>query len=305
MELTIKLGKIKLDNPIVLASGILGVSGSSLVNVSKKGAGAVTTKSIGLKERKGHPAPCILTYEAGMINAVGLSTPDLKQSIEELAYAVKKSPSPVIASIAAHTIKDFGKLAKEVSKAKPALIEANISCPNVDDEFGKPFAFNPKQSAAVTRIIKKNTKIPVFVKLSPNTPDIVEVAKAVEKAGADGITAINTVGPGMIINIETAKPILSNKAGGLSGPAIKPVAVRCVYEIYKAVKIPIIGTGGITNGRDAIEIIMAGASAVGVGSAVYYRGIDVFSKISEEISDFMQQNSYTKLSELRGIAHEN
>ena len=302
--LTTKICNVKLDNPTVLASGIMGVTGASLCFVAENGAGAVTTKSIGLDERKGHPAPVVLEWEKGLINAVGLSSPGIDEGVEELKIAVENCQSPVIASIFAPTAKQFGKVTKQVSKARPALIEANISCPNVEAEFGKPFGTDSEVSAKVTRIVKKNSKCPVIVKLSPNVSNIKLIAQAVQKAGADAICAINTVGPGMIIDIKTGKPLLSNKVGGLSGPAIKPVAVRCVYDIYDAVKIPIIGTGGITYGGDAIEMIMAGATAVGIGSGVHYRGIDVFKKVCEEIAQFMEKEGYNKLKDLRGVAHD-
>ncbi|MFO8015666.1 MAG: dihydroorotate dehydrogenase [Candidatus Woesearchaeota archaeon] len=302
---------VKLDNPTILASGILGVSGSSLCNVAKNGAGALTTKSIGMEPRKGHPCPVILTYGQGMVNAVGLSNAGAEESIAEIEYAKKHSGVPVIASIFASTEKEFGAVAGEISKAGPDLIEANISCPNVESEFGRPFGADPKVSARVTKEVKKNSNIPVIVKLTPNVSSIGDVAKAVAKAGADAINAINTVGPGMVINIEAARPILSNRKGGISGPAIKPIAVRCVYDVYEALKqqgkeerIPIIGTGGVACGRDAVEMIMAGASAVGMGTAVYSRGIDVFRKVSMEMKGFMQKEGYESISSMRGITHE-
>ncbi|MBN2122046.1 dihydroorotate dehydrogenase [Candidatus Micrarchaeota archaeon] len=302
--LSVSLAGAKLQNPTVLASGVLGTTGASLIRVAKEGAGAVTTKSISLEARKGHPTPVITTFDAGMINAVGLSNPGIKDFLPELEAAVKGSPSPVIASIFASTIEEFGELAKEVSQAKPSLIELNISCPNVNDEFGRPFACDAVSSSEVVKAAKKGTAIPLFVKLSPNVANIGAIAQAVEKAGADGITAINTVGPGMQINIEAAMPVLTNKVGGVSGPAIKPVAVRCVYDIYKATKLPIIGTGGVTNARDAIEMVMAGATAVGIGSAVYYGGVEVFSEIPKGMREFMESEGYSKIEKMRGIAHE-
>ncbi len=301
--LNIRLKGVRLENPTVLASGILGVSGASLVNIANHGAGAVTAKSVSLEERKGHPCPILLTFEAGVMNAVGLSNPGVDKIIEELEHYKQNSDAPLIASIFASKTSDFGIAAKKISEAKPDIIEANISCPNVEAEFGKPFAADTKMAAAVTKVVKKNTKIPVFVKLSPNVSNIASIAKAVEKAGADGITAVNTAGPGMVINIDAGKPILANKVGGISGPAIKPIAVKCVYDIYEAVKIPIIGTGGITTGRDAVEIIMAGATAVGIGSGVYYRGIEIFQRVCEEIEEFMEENNYSNLKQIRGIAH--
>ena len=310
-DISTELCGMKLLNPTVLASGILGVSGSSLANVARNGAGAVTTKSIGIEQRKGHPGPVIITYDQGMVNAVGLSTSGIKESLAEIEYAKKHAGVPIIASVFASTVKEFGIVAKEISRSNPDLIEVNISCPNVEAEFGRPFGTDPKISADVTKIVKKNTRIPVIVKLSPNVGSIAQIAKAVVKAGADGITAINTAGPGMVISIETARPILSNKAGGVSGPAIKPIAVRCVYDIYAALKemkkedkIPIIGTGGVTYGNDAVEMFMAGASAVGIGTGVYIRGIDVFRKVSYEVKEFMGKENYGSIASMRGIAHD-
>ena len=309
-DISTELCGIKLLNPTILASGILGVSGSSLANVAKNGAGAVTTKSICIEPRKGHPSPVILTYEQGMLNAVGLSNAGAKESISEIEYAKKHANVPIIASIFACSVKEFGMIAREISKAKPDMIEVNISCPNVESEFGKPFAADLKVSASVTRIVKKNTRIPVIIKLSPNVASIAEIAKSVVKAGADAINAINTAGPGMAISIDAKRPILSNRTGGISGPAIKPIAVRCIYDVYAALKemkkedkIPIIGTGGVTYGRDAVEMFMAGASAVGIGTGVYYRGIDVFRKVSLEIKEFMEKESHNSIAEMRGVAH--
>jgi dihydroorotate dehydrogenase (NAD+) catalytic subunit len=304
VDITTRLCGVKLNNPTILASGIMGVTGASLCFVAENGAGAVTTKSIGIDERKGHPAPVVLEWEKGLINAVGLSAPGIEDSLNELRIAAEKSKSPVIASIFAPTTEKFGEAAKLVSGAKPNLIEVNISCPNVEAEFGKPFGADPKVSAEVTKIVKKNSSVPVIVKLSPNVPNIKLIAKAVEKAGADAICAINTVGPGMVIDTATGKPLLANKAGGVSGPAIRPIAVRCVYDICSEVKIPVVGTGGVTYGNDAVEMIMAGAAAVGIGSGVHYRGVDVFRKVSKEILEFMEKNKYSKLDDFRGIAHE-
>ena len=304
VNISTNLCGIKLESPTVLASGILGTTGSSLVNVANHGAGAVTSKSIGLEERKGHPNPVLVEWEKGFVNAVGLSGSGVDNFIEEIRFAVQNSKSPVIASIFASKIDDFGKVAKKISKAKPHFIEVNISCPNVEAEFGKPFGTDPKISAQVTKIVKKNTSIPVIIKLSPNVPNISLIAEAVYKAGADAINAINTVGPGMIINIDAKKPVLSNRVGGVSGPAIKPIAVRCVYDIYKSVKIPIIGTGGITYGKDAVEMIMAGASAVGIGTGVYYRGVEVFRKVNFEIEEIMEEQGYSNLKEMIGVAHD-
>jgi dihydroorotate dehydrogenase (NAD+) catalytic subunit len=304
VNLNTKLNKIQLENPTVLASGILGVTGASVCYAAKNCAGAVTFKSVSLDERQGHDCPVMLPWENGLINAVGLCSQGIDEAIEEVKIAVSNANVPVIASIFASTVKEFGEVAERISEAKPSIIEVNISCPNVQSEFGTPFGTDARISAKVTEAVKNSTKIPVFVKLTPNTPNLKQIAKAVESAGADGITAINTVGPGMVIDIYSGKPILTNKTGGISGPAIKPIAIRCVYDIYGAVKIPIIGTGGVCYGKDAIEMMMAGASAVGIGSGVYYRGIDVFKKVCDEMKEFMEQKGYTKLNQIIGISHE-
>lgn len=303
MNLETEFCGIKLKNPTILASGFLGVTASSLANISDNGAGAVTTKSIGLEERKGHVAPVIITTKNYMMNAVGLSNPGVDNSIEELKEMIKQSKSPVIISIFAGTIEDFGVVAKKISKVNPNIIEVNISCPNVKDDFGKIFAAEPESAAAVTKIVKENINVPIIIKLSPNVSNIGIIAKACEDAGADAINMGNTGGPGMAIDIRTARPILTNKTGGISGPALKPLTVRCVYDVYKSVKIPIIGTGGVSSGEDAIEMFMAGASAVGIGSAIYYEGVDVFNKISDEIIEFMKKEGYKSIKEMVGIAH--
>lgn len=303
MGLGTKIAGVRLKNPTVLAAGILGVTGASLVNVARNGAGAVTTKSISLEERGGHPNPVIVEFESGLMNAVGLSNPGVDEFLDEVRHAVKNAGVPVIASVFGRTAEEFGIVAGRLSEVKPDLIELNISCPNVRDELGRPFGAEPGPAARVTEIVKNSTKVPVIVKLTPNTADIAAVARAAEQAGADALSAINTLGPGMMIDIKAAKPVLANRRGGLSGPAIRPIAVRCVYDIYEAVGIPIVGMGGVTTGKDAVEMLMAGASAVGLGSAVHYRGIDVFRKVCDEIQEFMEQEGYPGIKSLIGRAH--
>ena len=308
IDTSVILCGIKLKNPTILASGILGISSELLVNVAKAGAGAVTSKSCGLLPRAGHPNPTVLAWEHGLINAVGLSNPGVEEEIKELKKArveLGKLGVPLIASFFADKVDNFALLAEKLSEAKPDFLEVNISCPNTESDLGRMFSAEAKTAAAVTRAVKKQTKIPLMVKLSPNVTDIKEIAKAVEAAGADAISAINTVGPGMFIDIESGRPILANKVGGLSGPAIRPIAIAKVFEICSVVKIPVIGIGGVTYGKDAVEMMMAGASAVGVGSAVYYRGIKVFTKINQEIKEFMRDHRFQKLSEFRGIVYKN
>jgi dihydroorotate dehydrogenase (NAD+) catalytic subunit len=305
-DLTVDLCGIRLRNPLVLASGVLGTEPGILHRVGLAGAGAVTSKSCSLLPRKGHPNPTVLDWGPGLINAVGLANPGVEEEVRILREARERLAGEgvaIFASIVAGTVEEFAEVARRVSEAEPDLIEVNISCPNVISEFGELFAHRPESAAAVTRAVKEATDIPVSVKLSPNVADIVSIAQAVAEAGADAITAINTVGPGMVIDVESGRPFLSNREGGLSGPAIRPVAVRCVYRIAQAVDVPVIGTGGVMRGRDVVEMVMAGATAVGVGSAVYWRGPEVFGELLAEVREFLVSHGYGSLAEIRGVAH--
>ncbi len=303
IDLSTDLCGVKLKNPTVLASGFIGVTGASLANAAKNGAGAVTSKSISLEPRKGHPTPVIAEFQGGFLNAVGLSNQGTVASVEELHLAKKEGKVPVIASVFADSVENFALTAEKLAAAKPDLIEVNISCPNVDDEFGTPFSADPSAAARVTKAVKQRVKMPVFVKLSPNVWSVKPIAKAVKAAGADGLTLINTVG-GMLIDPIARKPILTNKSGGVSGPAVKPVALKCVFDAYAETKLPIIGMGGINNGIDAAEMLMAGASAVGIGTALYYRGADAFRLIADELHDFMKEEGFSSVKEMVGLAHK-
>jgi len=312
-NLAINLCGVTLSNPTILASGILGLTHEILARVARAGAGAVTTKSCSLKPRPGYPNPTVLDWGLGLINAVGLSNPGVEVMVEEIRAAKEQlappvvSPAeppgvPVIASIFADTIYDFGTVARFVSEAEPDLIEVNISCPNIDDHYQQMFAADSYVAAQVTRRVKQNTAVPVLVKLSPNVTDIVEVAQAVVEAGADGITAINSLGPGLILDVETCRPVLSHGTGGISGPGIRPIAVRCVRDLCRAVDVPVVAVGGVTTGRDVVEMILVGATAVGIGSAVHYRGMEVFGEVCGELRDYMERHGYEGVEEFRGRA---
>jgi len=301
LDLSTNIAGVKLRNPTILASGIWGISSELIERAFENNAGAATIKSIGPEPRDGNNNPSVVDFGHGLLNAVGLPGPGYKNMDTEFDE-LSKIKETVIWSIYGSSIEDFVKITKYILRYKPKIIELNISCPN--KENGMLFSQDKKSAAKVTRSVKEIAKkIVVIPKLSPNITNIAEVAYACEKAGADAINAINTV-QGMVINIDAKKPVLDYKKGGMSGPAIRPVAVRCVYNIYENVKIPIIGTGGITNGRDAIEMIQAGSSAVGIGSAVYYHGINVFKSIVNEIREWMQENNYNSIKEFIGIAHE-
>jgi dihydroorotate dehydrogenase (NAD+) catalytic subunit len=302
-DLSVELCGVRLRNPTVLASGILGLSEDLLIRVGDSGAGAVVTKSCGLKPRAGYPNPVIADWGAGVINAVGLSNPGVEATAQEIRVAkraLKSRNIAVIASIFAESVWDFGTVAEKISDAEPDLIEVNISCPNVEHEFGQFFCATPYVAAQVTRRVKQSTPIPIIVKLSPNEANIAEIAKAVVQAGADAISAINTLGPGMVLDIESRAPIISNRVGGISGAAIHPIAVRCVYDIARATpRVPLIGIGGNTTTRDAIEMIIAGAHAVGVGSAVLSRGLAVFAEITRGIAEYMTRHNLARLADFR------
>ncbi len=298
-----KLCGLKLKNPLILASGILGVNKNNLLRVQEGGAGALTIKSISLNPREGHKNPIIATYECGMLNAVGYSNPGLKKAIKEFSDLSEFSV-PVIGSVTAGNAKEFAELVKELDSLEFEAFELPLSCPHTPGFGLLAGQGTPKKTREITLAVRKKTKKPLFVKISPSIPNIVEVAKAAEKAGANAITCGNTLGPGMIIDINSAKPVLHFKVGGVSGPAIRPIIVRCVYDLYESIKIPIIGLGGIQSGRDAIEIMQAGASVVGMGTAVYYHGPNVFNKVAKEMLEWMKKNSFSSVNELVGIAHE-
>ncbi|MFN2202665.1 MAG: dihydroorotate dehydrogenase [Caldilineaceae bacterium] len=299
-----------LRTPLVLASGIWGTSVSLLSRAAHNGCGAVTAKSCGPVERTGHVNPTCIDWGHGLINAIGLANPGVHAEVELLkaaALALEKTGTPLIASIFAGSPQEFATVARAASTAHPAFIELNISCPNVASEFGEPFAGSPAAAAEVTAAVKEalqETGIPVIVKLAPNVPSVARVACAVVDAGADALCAINTM-PGMLIDAAARQPVLANRSGGISGAALKPIALKCVYDLYSACpQTPIIGTGGITTGLDAIEMIMAGATVVGVGSAVYTRGASAIHEICVELDSWLAVHGVDGIQSLRGAAHE-
>jgi dihydroorotate dehydrogenase (NAD+) catalytic subunit len=309
MNLEIDFLGRKLPSPLVLASGIWGTTVSLLARAADLGCGAVTAKSCGPTPRRGHVNPSCLEWEHGLLNAIGLANPGVEAEVELLALA-KAALAPrgaaLIASIFAGTVREFGEVAAVVAQAEPDFLEVNISCPNVASEFGEPFAGDPASAAAVTRAVKqalRDTKIPVIVKLAPNVPSIAAIARAVVEAGADALCAINTM-PGLLIDAESGQPLLANRSGGISGPALKPIALKCIYDAHQACPTtPIIGTGGVLTGRDAVELLMAGATAVGVGSAIAYRGADAIGDILAELCSWMADHHVAQVSQLCGVAH--
>jgi dihydroorotate dehydrogenase (NAD+) catalytic subunit len=306
-SLTVEFLGRQLTSPLVLASGIWGTTVTLLTRAAQAGCGAVTAKSCGPSPRAGHVNPSCVDWGYGLINAIGLANPGALDEVTLLAAArapLQALGVPLIASIFAGTSQEFGHVAGIVADAQPDFIEINISCPNVHSEFGEPFAASATAAAEVVGCVKQTVPtIPIIAKLAPNVPDFARIGQAVADAGADALCAVNTM-PGMIIDAESGQPILANRSGGISGPALKPIALKCVYDLHRACPhVPIIGTGGVVTGTDAVEMIMAGATLVGIGSAIYYRGPDAITTIRSELTAWLDRHDGTDLASIRGRAH--
>ncbi|MFO7958031.1 MAG: dihydroorotate dehydrogenase [Candidatus Brocadiia bacterium] len=305
-EISVDLCGIRMENPTVLASGVLGVSLDLLRTVAEAGAGAVTIKSVTVQPREGHNNPTVIAYEAGMLNAVGYSNPGAEAAAEEF-QGVGELPVPAFASAVGQEPEDFARVAETLMPCGFAALELPLSCPHTPGYGTLAGHGTPEATERITRAVREVTDRPIFVKLSPNVPGIGELALAALEGGADGISAVNTLGPGMIIDVKAREPVLDFKMGGVSGPALRPVAVRCVYDVATALRqagreAPVIGIGGVASGRDALEMIMAGATAVGVGTAVYSRGEGVFGTIADELNELCARLGIERLADVRGAA---
>ena len=297
--LEVNLSGLKLKNPIILASGILGVSYSSMKRIFEAGAGAVTTKSIGPKVRCGYKNPSIIElYPGTFLNSVGLGNPGIDEFISEIEK-LKHYKIPLIVSVFGDSIESYIEVAKKAEKAGADAIELNISCPHAEVSS---IGIDKDLTYSLVSSIKNTLSIPIFVKLNPNVTDIVEIALSAQNAGADAIVAINTV-KAMAIDINTRRPILSHGSGGMSGKAIHPIALNIVYDLYKNLQIPIIGCGGAFEWKDIVEFFLVGASAVQVGT-VLYQGIEIVKEMKIGLKNFLQENHYKSISELTGIAHQ-
>lgn len=271
-----------------------------MLRVAEAGAGALVTKSIGMQPRKGYQNPTLVELDSGYLNAMGLPNPGVEAFREEMGIACG-SEAPIIGSVFAATPDDFAYLSARMEEFGARAIELNLSCPHAKG-YGMEIGVDPDAVARAVRAACSAVKVPVLAKLTPNTHRLAEVALAAQEAGASGIVAINTV-KAMAISVEARRPILSNQTGGLSGPVIKPVGLRCVFELYKVLEIPIIGVGGIDSWRDATEYIMAGAVAVQIGSAVGRKGLGVFAEVCNGLTEFMAGNGFSEIEEMVGVAH--
>jgi len=297
-NISTKIGSLSLERPTILASGILGISLDVFNRIYKAGAGAVVTKSLSKEPWDGYANPTIFSVKGGgWLNAVGLSNP----GAENFAKMIEPNKDvPIIVSLVGSVEDDFELMIKQFENCKVAAFELNLSCPHVA-KVGLEVGDDTELVGKIVKTVKAATPAPVFAKVGLGTTDYLETVSAAVEAGADGITAINTL-RAMAIDVETEQPILSNKIGGLSGTPIKPVAVRCVYEISSKFNIPIIGCGGISTWEDAVEFILAGSSAVQIGSAVGDNWIQVFDEINNGISKYMEKKGFSKIDEMIGRA---
>jgi len=298
--LAVEIAGLRLRSPTLNASGVLGMSAPLLKRVYDSGAGAVVTKSLGPAARPGHINPTVVEVEGGILNAMGLPNPGVEGYLEELRD-LKHEGVTVVASFFASTVEEFKVGAEALCGAGADALELNLSCPNVGGEPGM-CAADAVSVERITAAVKQVAKSPVFVKLSPNVTDIASIAVAAEHGGANAITAVNTL-KAMAIDADFRCPVLTNVTGGLSGSALKPVALRCVWEIAEAVKVPIIGCGGIINWRDAVEYMLAGASAVEIGTGVMYEGFEVYGKVNAGIERYLEENDFGSVKEIVGLAH--
>ena len=295
--LEVEINTLHFRNPLLLASGILDESGDTMLRVAKSGAGGIVTKSIGMAPREGYENPVIYELPFGLLNAIGLANPGIENFGEEIRKA-KEGKVPIIGSIFGSNAEEFVYLAKKMESYGADAVELNLSCPHARG-YGMEIGVDTNLVEEIVNEVKKSVCIPVWAKITPNTDSVVRIAKAAEKA--DALVLINTI-RAMAIDIDARMPVLSNRIGGLSGPCLKPVGVRAVYEVYGEMEKPIIGVGGVQSGKDALEYMMAGAVAVQIGTAVYTHGLGVFSRITREMEEWLRKNRYESVREIIGVA---
>jgi len=299
VSLEVELFGVRFENPLILASGINDKVPDQWIRAHEEGAGGVVTKSIGVEPRDGYENPTIVELPCGLINAMGLPNPGWKGFLEMVnGYTFD---FPLIVSIFGGTPEEFAFLAQKLSDVADAF-ELNLSCPHAKG-YGMEIGQKPENVYGVVKAVKDTTDKPVIAKLTPNTDDITKLGLAAEKAGADAVSAINTL-KAVAIDIYARKPILSNRVGGYSGPGVKPVALRAVYDLAKALEVPVIGIGGITTWQDAVEFLLAGASALQIGTAVSLRGWKVFREINEGVKAYLESEGFSSVGEIVGLALE-
>jgi dihydroorotate dehydrogenase (NAD+) catalytic subunit len=300
-DLSVRVGSLALRNPFLLASGIWGESGASLVGAWNAGAGGVITKSIGSVPRPGYSNPTVEEYgNWGLLNAMGLPNPGIDEYPREIDVA-RKAGATVIGSIFGGDADEFARLAGRMAATGVVALELNLSCPHAEG-YGTEIGSDPADVEEVVRAVRREVSIPVIAKITPNAAEPAELAAAAEKGGASAISAINTV-RGLAIDIPLRRPVLAHGLGGLSGPAIKPVGLACVWQIFSRVTIPVIGVGGISNAEDALEYVMAGARAVEVGTVVTSSGIGVFGRLATDLAARLDALGIRRLEDAVGIAH--
>lgn len=301
IDLSVSLPGLELKNPIMPASGCFGFGREYSQFYDLSVLGAVIMKAATGTERLGNPTPRVAETSSGMLNAIGLQNPGVEKIIAEEIPYLRQFNIPIIANVAGSTVEEYEEVATKLNEAEDlAAIELNISCPNVK-EGGIQFGIDPEMAATVTEKVKAVSNVPVYVKLSPNVTNIVEMALAIENAGADGFTMINTL-TGMKIDLKSRKPVIANKTGGLSGPAIKPIAIRMIYEVRQNSSLPIIGMGGIQTAEDVLEFLLAGANAVAVGTA-NFQNPNVCPEIIDDLPTVLESHGFSSIEEAVGGAH--
>jgi len=297
--LQVNISGLKLNSPLILASGILGVSYSTMLRLINIGIGAITTKSIGPRPRKGFKNPSIIElYPGTFLNSVGLGNPGIDNFISEIEE-IKSHKIPLIVSVFGDSNETYLDVALKAQNAGADAIEINISCPHAEVSS---IGIDKGLTFEIVKFLKEKLTIPLFVKLNPNVTNLVEIALAAEKGGADGVVAINTLSA-LKIDVNTKRPILSHGSGGLSGKAIQPIAIKKVYDLYKVLKIPIIGCGGIDSWQDVVEFFLAGASAVQIGTA-FYKGTEIITEIHHGLTQYLRDNDCKSINDIKGLAHQ-
>jgi len=300
-DLAVRCAGVTLRNPFLLASGVWGESGESLAGAWNAGAGGVITKSIGSVPRPGYPNPTIETYDHwGLLNAMGLPNPGIEEYPREIEVA-RKAGATVIGSVFAGSAEEFARLSVRMAATGVVALELNLSCPHAEG-FGTEVGGTPADVEKILRAVTKEVAIPVIAKITPNTNDAAGLALAAERGGAAAVSAINTL-RAIAIDVQLRRPVLAHGLGGLSGSAIKPVGLACVWQIFEKVSIPVIGVGGIASAQDALEYVMAGARALEVGTQVTFEGIGVFGRLPRDLSQLLDQLGYGRLEDAVGVAH--